>query len=405
MRSIRFLVVLLTLLPITGCDGTDSPADPQVDSQAEYAQPEAGVSPVPDPRVTIATVRNGTAYNGLPVRFESFDAPGLRELRERERLDEVIAGAKQPFERALLLKDWVAAQWPHSNPNPYPPWNANIILDWIRSGKTGGFCGQYSQVLLQSLASVGMTARYVEIGGDWNPVAHFVIEVWSNQYNKWVVLDADYNIHFERDGIPLSALEVHDALLGGTLADVQVIKGSFMEGHYDAYDWPLKTAELYYYLRVHLKADHLSVPDEEPFDRYNDMVEFRDARVLAWEDTADAYSYPTYRLTNLQTYHRDELRGELNQTFLDISSVQARTITINMDNSVRDFDHYEWRTVGQEGMASEWTDTTVPYVEWVPDRNRLVIEVRGVNRLGVAGPASSFSAAVARQPARIPSLD
>jgi hypothetical protein len=382
----RALFVLLFLSTVAGCGGSDSGTESGTPVSIDSTS-QATVS-----RITYTTIRNGETYDGLPVRFENFDAPELEILREREHLDEVVAGAATPFEVALRLKDWTAAQFPHDFPNPYPPWNALVVLDWIRSGKTGGFCGQYSQVLLQALAAMGLTARYVEVGGTWHPAAHFVVEVWSNQYNKWVVLDADYNIHFERNGIPLSALQVHDALVGGLLDDVQVIKGTNLEGHYDAYEWPLKTAEVYYYLRVHLKANHLSAPDEPPFDRYNDMVEFLDDRTTPWEDTADGYTYPTYRLTNLQTGDRQKLRGRLNQTFIEISSMEPASVTLKLDNSLLAFKHYQWRTFNDLGVPSEWTESDSPFVDWQPNPRQVLVQIRGVNTRGVAGPSSAIRA-------------
>src|SRR5262249_10953796 len=38
-----------------------------------------------------------------------------------------------------------------------------------------------------------------------------VNEVWSNEHAKWVLVDAKYDIHFERDRVPLSALDLHEA--------------------------------------------------------------------------------------------------------------------------------------------------------------------------------------------------
>src|SRR5258706_4308961 len=39
--------------------------------------------------------------------FDSYDNPKLKELRERYRLDEVVAPGKSEFDRQVLLLDWV----------------------------------------------------------------------------------------------------------------------------------------------------------------------------------------------------------------------------------------------------------------------------------------------------------
>ena len=123
----RALFVLLFLSTVAGCGGSDSGTESGTPVSIDSTS-QATVS-----RITYTTIRNGETYDGLPVRFENFDAPELEILREREHLDEVVAGAATPFEVALRLKDWTAAQFPHDFPNPYPPWNALVVLDWIRS--------------------------------------------------------------------------------------------------------------------------------------------------------------------------------------------------------------------------------------------------------------------------------
>ena len=393
LRRTAVLTLSAMVVLLGGCGGGGASSDASV-GPVETVQ----LAAAPATTFGAAIVRNGDATVGIPVRFEPFDAVNLRELRERERLDEVVAPAHTEFERVLLLKNWVAAQFPHGNPDPYPPWDAKTILVWIRADITGGFCGQYSQVLLQSLMSMGMLARYVELGGAWNARVHFVVEVWSNDFSKWVLLDPDYNVHFERDGIPLSAIEIHDAFIGGEMQEVDVIKGQFLEGHYDAYDWPLRTAEVYYYVRVHMKADHLTRADEDPFDRYNDMVEFMDSRTVPWEFSQDGASYPKSRLTNLQTYERAEFAGAYNQVFVSIGETRFPTVQLSLTHNVVSFDHYEWRTVGS--VTGAWTSTSGPSLEWEPRPNALRLEIRGVNSRNVPGPASVVEATFPHDPPR-----
>src|SRR5690349_13373752 len=89
----------------------------------------------PAPVLVSVQVRvNGNLTPGVPVRYEDPSHPRLKELRERENLDAVVLPGRSEFENILAMKDWVAAQWPHSTPDPYPPWDAITILDWIRGG-------------------------------------------------------------------------------------------------------------------------------------------------------------------------------------------------------------------------------------------------------------------------------
>ncbi|HEU4780030.1 MAG TPA: transglutaminase domain-containing protein [Steroidobacteraceae bacterium] len=375
-----FFAALITCVPAACGGGGGGGGGPTIDANSHV-----GIG-APAPKIAgVQVVQNGIVAPRLAVRFEEFDAPVLDQLRDREQLEAVIAGADSEFEKMLALKEWVAEQWPAGSPSPYPPWNAIDILDWIRLGVTGGFCAQYSQVLLQSMASLGMTARYVEIGSTYNPYAHFVIEAWSNDYNKWVVLDADYNLHFERDGIPLSALEVHDALLASQLGDVDVVQGEFREGHPDPEVWPKWTVELYYYLRFHLKANHLSVTNEPPFDRYGDMVEWSDEATVPWEQSTEPSSYRKERLTNQVISDPGLLNSALNQVVATVDSQTEDEIVLSFQNNVLDFERYQIRLSHPRMTAGPWQDLDSASFVWRPSVLAHVLEVRGVNTRGVPG--------------------
>src|SRR6188508_2207492 len=40
-------------------------------------------------------------------KFDAYDNPNLKQLRQQYRLDEVVAAGKDEFDRQLLLLDWV----------------------------------------------------------------------------------------------------------------------------------------------------------------------------------------------------------------------------------------------------------------------------------------------------------
>jgi hypothetical protein len=329
---------------------------------------------------------------GLPVRFEPLSHPRLAELAGRENLVSVVKDAHDEFETILRLKEWTAKQFQHSMPDPYPPWDAITILDWIRGGTTGGFCAQYAQVFLQALASLGFQGRYVEIGSDSNPFAHFVMEVWSNQFNKWVVMDVDYNMHFERNGLPLSALEVHQALVRSELSDVVSVAGEVREGHGSPEAWPLKLAELYYHLRVHLKANHLSAPDEPAFDRFNDMVEYANYRTVPWEFSTMISPYAKVPLTRTRSGDPDEFEAKLNQTQISIRTVHTASVTLELKTNAVEFSHFQHREMTDSTTAHNWVEVEGDNIVWTPNPARPRLEVRAVNARGVPGPAAIVDA-------------
>ena len=358
-------------------------AVPAFVASATRVQATAGTS--------VTVVRTGTITQepGLAFRFQDFSEPALAELATRERLRERINPRATQFEQIVQLRKWVASQWRPGTPDPYPPWNALTVLDWIRRKQTGGHCGQYSQVFLQSLAALGFTARYVELGQPTNPYTHYVTEVWSNDFNKWIVMDADFNLYYERKGVPLGALEMHDAFVDGSSRDVTA-HWTQLRRHSSPFGWKYRTAEFYYYLRFHLKADHLTKPDEPPFDRFNDMVEWVDPRVPPWESSTVASPFPKERLTKERTSSREHVLPMLNQVKVSSRQLDDGSIEMRLEHNVRQFLRYEYRVLRGKS-AGAWTPHRESSLTLPTLPGAWTVEVRGVNALGVGGPSAQIA--------------
>jgi hypothetical protein len=72
---------------------------------------------------------------------------------------------------------------------------------------------------------LGWQARKIAVDRKHGPEGltsthHGVAEVWSNQFRKWAVIDAQSNVHFEKNGIPLSAWEVRAEWLNNKGSEV-----------------------------------------------------------------------------------------------------------------------------------------------------------------------------------------
>lgn len=176
----------------------------------------------------------------------------LFALREAENYKDLEA--VNQFDMYLKLCHWTHSQWKHSVPDPYPLSNAIDILRDIRSGKTGGFCGQYSYVLADVLKSMGFFAvRYVELWSNENK-SHFVVEAWLDSHRKWVVLDADEDIYYEdaTTNVPLNAYEIRQGLFGNSKREV--VARSTVAPHENLGP---KKIELYANFAVSLRSDLL----------------------------------------------------------------------------------------------------------------------------------------------------
>lgn len=200
--------------------------------------------------VEVGNVKVINAEEKVFFAFEDFFHPELQKLRKREKLDNVVRNSKNEFEKILALKNWTNKQWQQGTPNPYPPFNANTILDLIRSKKTGGWCGQYGVVFAQACLSLGIPVRYLDIMPEGKG-GHFVVEVYSRDNKKWVLMDPTLNVYYERNQIPLNVLELHNLKFHDKQNDVYEISESS------------KTkADLSYYYSFDcwLRNNHLSNP-------------------------------------------------------------------------------------------------------------------------------------------------
>jgi hypothetical protein len=152
----------------------------------------------------------------------------LKLLRERYQLDMVIAPGRTEMEQLMLLRYWVRNQWHTAwTRHPaswYPPWDARRILEARDQPDCLTNCTHYAAVFTQCCLALGWNARHCILD------LHCVAEIYVNQHDKWVVMDAgnssvraDVALHFERNGVPLSALELHVAQRTRKTDDIQVV--------------------------------------------------------------------------------------------------------------------------------------------------------------------------------------
>ncbi len=206
-----------------------------------------------------------------------------------------------------------------------------------------------------------------------------------------MLLDADFNLHFEKNNVPLSVLEVHDAMVSGTASSVTTVEGAFRTGHPSPADWPLNTIELYYYVRFHLKADHVFAPHEDPFDRWNDMVEWTDERTTPWESSTVASEFPKVRITSASTGDRGIAEAPLNQIWVTPRATTGTEVLLDLAHDMPQVVRAEYRLLDRAGVPGPWLPHTSPTLAWQVSGDARAIEVRGVNFRGVAGPATTVA--------------
>lgn len=169
--------------------------------------------------------RENTAFKAQ----EDLTSPKFTALKEKYNLDTVFSGEQDEFKRQLLLRHWIRTVIDISDFEPEYPGEGYVeqILDEALKGQ-GYHCGHYMIVQNAVMNAYGYVTRCLGAGPGvkGGPDGHHgVNEIWSNKFAKWYLSDAKYNHHFEKNGIPLSALEIRDEFLKNQASDVVLVRG------------------------------------------------------------------------------------------------------------------------------------------------------------------------------------
>lgn len=344
-----------------------------------------------------------------PVAFEyeAADLPALKRFRARHKLDAVVAGAQTEFERILRLRHWVAQQRNERElfRVEYPDWDADDILRQTAQGQCLiGHCMQYTLVFLQACRAFGIQGRHFSIDG-FREMGHEIAEVWSDDYRKWVYMDASLDCHyFERaSGTPLNLLELHrvfvetfyrdgETLLSVPLAELKTrvkavgknvpidcSEGGFSYGTPKAsHAWWWEHGYLAAgFLRLTPRDNFLSAPAPVPFNHGNSGFNWNG--FVVWEDSRT----PRLPVYAHYTDKASDLYWTLDQAQLALAHSETNgTLQVELKSSMPFFDKYLARI-----NQGEWKPVATGFA-WQLARGPNRLEVKPVDRMHREGITS-----------------
>ena len=156
-----------------------------------------------DPRVPLC---NYFGYD--PIFVENF--------RTFANIEKLLQGINKDYEKAILITNWVHNQWKHNGINEPSVAEPIQILKEAKLGKKFR-CVEYSIVLHAALNCYGVKSRVLYLRPhdvETRPfgAGHVVVECYLENMGKWALFDPQVNIHFEKNGIPLNAVELQREL-------------------------------------------------------------------------------------------------------------------------------------------------------------------------------------------------
>jgi len=198
------------------------------------------------------------------------NSPRLAELRETYNLDLVVEGKSGDLEKVLALLAWTNAQWSHSGSNEPSDNSTFTILEEAKGGLKFR-CVEYGIVLRSVLAAYGYPARTLglktrDVETTRIGAGHVLTEMWMPEFEKWVILDAQFNTMPVLKNIPLNAVEFQSAIIDKL--DFELINSQGMVSE--------KTRENYlnfiphYLYYFDFKFDQREIPYSQSM-KYNEM--------------------------------------------------------------------------------------------------------------------------------------
>jgi len=144
----------------------------------------------------------------------------LVKLRTEYKLEEVVAGVENDYEKLRKIVEWTHDKWEQSGSNRPSRSDPLTILKEASEGESFR-CVEYAIVTAASARALGMPSRVLalkrkDVETAQSGAGHVVAEVWLNQFNKWVFVDAQFDAIPELDGVPLNAVEFQDAIARNT---------------------------------------------------------------------------------------------------------------------------------------------------------------------------------------------
>ena len=383
-RYVQVRIVLSTADPLK------SPVVRNVRAVAELNEP----APPQENIVVMEADNPPIRYSSIDWEWEPWDRPEFQLLRERENLDEIVAGSRTEFDAQVKLLDCARKRWRWISPTPeYPGWDALSIVQRVNKAGGGGMCIQFNNFLAGLCLAYGWQARLVNI------VGHEVCEVWNDEYGKWIYLDAAGANHYLYDpktAIPLNILELHTLHLDYYYPDrpidwltdiiqprdpiegkpVPVRSGSLTYNK----DLDLTGFESATFFRMVPRNNWYAKPFPRPLNHgvgdwpWNGYINWFDDRTPPMPQ----YSWYTDRPRDLYP--------DLNTVHVDaISSAGTDRLYLSFETYTPNFSHFEVNAdeTGWKKTGDTWT--------WYLQSGKNTLQARAVSKLGVKGKPSRFT--------------
>lgn len=146
----------------------------------------------------------------IPFVHERLDDETIVRFRETYHLRDLVLEGIDEYEAMLAVGAWVGTRWDHGS-DPISGGSKRFDPSVaVATGEAGAryWCEIAARTMVHAATALGWSARTASTSRDGYEWLHTVCELWSNRFDKWFILDTDFNIVYESGGVPLSAFEL-----------------------------------------------------------------------------------------------------------------------------------------------------------------------------------------------------
>lgn len=318
-------------------------------------------------------------------KFDSAENPKLKELRERYRLDQVVAGGRDEFSKQVILNDWVHHQFRKFGKPSTSARGALEVLTDIQQGQTF-FCAQYAETLASCAASLGWVDRLLAlrrhqgVNARGGSTEHTTTEIWSNQHAKWIMLDPTSNMYLEKAGVPLNAWEIRQEWFYHNGTNLTFVLGG-ERTRYRKSDLPIFLAKFADF------GDLTIDPDE--LDKYGFIGYIPNTNLMDAGNDYGAMFIVKDALCAGTKWHQRDLPANpavdpyfpLGQTAIELKA-ERDSLTVQFATFTPNFARFEVKIDNRAWEPSESS------LRWTPRVGKNQLLARTVNKFGVLGPES-----------------
>lgn len=135
-------------------------------------------------------------------------------FRIENSIDELKSKNNNNYETLKNIVKWTHDQWLHNGKQEPTSSDPLTILREVSEGQNFR-CVEYAIIVAASAQCLGLPARVLSLRrkdvetAKYN-AGHVVAEVWIDEFDKWVMADAQAGVIAEMDGIPLNAVELQE---------------------------------------------------------------------------------------------------------------------------------------------------------------------------------------------------